>query len=136
MTKRHKIQHVKRRLDEGELNANNLHKEVQSFNEKLAVFIVRFVGTMYCAYLFTALALISFQSAVESHNLNVLINWISSNFLQLILLPIIMVGQNVLSRQQEIQSEVDHHINVKLLKIQEEQLQILNLLKDKANANT
>ena len=31
-------------------------------------------------------------------HVTVLVNWISSNFLQLVLLPIIIVGQNVISR--------------------------------------
>ena len=34
-------------------------------------------------------------SAVTSHNLTVIIAWVSSNFLQLVLLPVIIVGQNL-----------------------------------------
>jgi hypothetical protein len=53
------------------------------------------VGTMICAYIFAAIALISLPSAIKSHDLTIIIAWISSNFLQLVLLPIIIVGQNI-----------------------------------------
>ena len=53
------------------------------------------VGTMVCAYIFAIVALISLPSAIKSHNLTIIIAWISSNFLQLVLLPVIIVGQNI-----------------------------------------
>jgi hypothetical protein len=65
------------------------------FNTWLAVKITAIVGTMVCAYLFTVLALISLPSALNSGNLIIIISWIAQTFLQLVLLPIIIVGQNV-----------------------------------------
>lgn len=65
------------------------------FNTWLAVKITAIVGTMLCAYLFTVVALISLPSALESANLLIIIAWIAQTFLQLVLLPIIIVGQNV-----------------------------------------
>jgi hypothetical protein len=65
------------------------------FNTWLAVKITAIVGTMICAYLFTALAFVSFKSAVTSGSLIVIVAWIAQTFLQLVLLPIIIVGQNV-----------------------------------------
>jgi hypothetical protein len=50
---------------------------------------------MLCAYLFTVIALISLPSALKTANLLVIIAWIAQTFLQLVLLPIIIVGQNV-----------------------------------------
>jgi len=61
----------------------------------LAVKITAIVGTMICAYLFTILALISLPSALKTGDLIVIIAWIAQTFLQLVLLPIIIVGQNV-----------------------------------------
>ncbi len=50
---------------------------------------------MVCAYLFTALALVSLSSAVKSGDLIIIVAWIAQTFLQLVLLPVIIVGQNV-----------------------------------------
>ena len=62
-------------------------------NAKIGLKITVIVGTMWCAYVFAAIALISLPSNWGS--IQLLILWISSSFLQLVLLPIIIVGQNV-----------------------------------------
>ncbi len=64
-------------------------------NTWLAVKITAIVGTMLCAYLFTILALISLPSALKTGDLIIIIAWIAQTFLQLVLLPVIIVGQNV-----------------------------------------
>ncbi len=64
------------------------------FNTRLGLKITLMTGTMICAYLFSAVALLSLPSAVSSRNLTIIIAWLSSNFLQLVLLPIIIVGSN------------------------------------------
>jgi hypothetical protein len=69
-------------------------KEVQGFNAKLAVLITRAVGTMVCAYVFAAIALISLPDAIKAGR-PAIISWIAQTFLQLVLLSIIMVGQSV-----------------------------------------
>jgi hypothetical protein len=65
------------------------------FNARFGLFITVIVGTMWCAYLFTCLALISLPSAIKSHDAIIIVAWIAQTFLQLVLLPIIIVGQNV-----------------------------------------
>jgi hypothetical protein len=65
------------------------------FNAKVGLRITVIVGTMWCAYLFTCLALVSAPSAFRSGNSLVIVAWIAQTFLQLVLLPIIIVGQNV-----------------------------------------
>ena len=72
-------------------------REVEGFNAKLALIITRSVGTMACAYLFAAIALISLPAAVNSGQVIVIVAWIAQTFLQLVLLSIIMVGQSVQS---------------------------------------
>lgn len=74
-------------------------------NGRIGLAITTLVGTMWAAYLFTAIALLSLPSAVSSHNLTIIIAWISSNFLQLILLPVIIVGQNLQARAADARSE-------------------------------
>ena len=70
-------------------------------NGKIGLLITTLVGTMVCGYIFAIIALISLPSAITSHNLTVLIAWISSNFLQLVLLPIIIVGQNLQAKASD-----------------------------------
>lgn len=65
------------------------------FNQRVGLKITVIVGTMWTAYLFTLLALISAPSALRSGNLIIIVAWIAQTFLQLVLLPIIIVGQNV-----------------------------------------
>jgi hypothetical protein len=70
--------------------------EVEGFNAKFALLITRSVGTMACAYLFAAIALISLPDAIKAGR-PAIISWIAQTFLQLVLLSIIMVGQAVQS---------------------------------------
>jgi hypothetical protein len=72
-------------------------REVEGFNAKLALVITRSVGTMACAYVFAAIALISLPAAISSGQVIVIVAWIAQTFLQLVLLSIIMVGQSVQS---------------------------------------
>jgi hypothetical protein len=71
--------------------------EVDGFNAKFAVLLTKVVGTMWCFYVFNGIALVSLPSALSTGQLTVIINWVSSNWIQLILLPALMVGQNVQS---------------------------------------
>jgi hypothetical protein len=75
----------------------NALREVEGFNAKLALVITRSVGTMACAYVFAAIALISLPAAVSSGQVIIIVAWIAQTFLQLVLLSIIMVGQTVQS---------------------------------------
>jgi hypothetical protein len=70
---------------------------VDGFNAKVAVLLTKVVGTMWCFYVFNGIALVSLPSALNTGQLTVIINWVSSNWIQLILLPALMVGQNVQS---------------------------------------
>ena len=64
-------------------------------NGRIGVFITTVVGTMWAAYLFTLLALVSLPAAVQSHDRIIIVAWVAQTFLQLVLLPVIIVGQNV-----------------------------------------
>ncbi len=109
------------------------------FNAAVAVRITKIVGTMYCAYVFTLVALVALPAAIQQGSVTVLVNWLSSNFLQLVLLPIIIVGQNVISAAQDARAEADHEtltalhqMSLQQIKILEGQNEILDLLRQKA----
>jgi hypothetical protein len=78
------------------------------FNAAVAVKITDGVGTMWCAYAFAALALVSLPDAIRSGNAVVIVSWISQTFLQLVLLSIIIVGQNVLAAAADKRSEATY----------------------------
>ena len=80
------------------------HARHGDFNNWLAVKITNVVGTMWCAYAFAILALISRPQAVESGRA-ALISWIAQTFLQLVLLSIIMVGQKVAAERSDAHLE-------------------------------
>jgi hypothetical protein len=75
------------------------------FNTWLGLKITLLVGTMVAAYIFSLIALISLPSAIQSGNLTIIVAWVSSNFLQLVLLPVIIVGQNVQAIAADKRSE-------------------------------
>jgi len=77
----------------------------QRFNAWFAVKVTAGVGTMWCAYAFGALALVSLPSAISSGDPIILVSWISQTFLQLVLLSVIIVGQNVLAAAADKRSE-------------------------------
>jgi hypothetical protein len=67
---------------------------VARLNASLAVLITRLVGSMWCAYLFAAFDLLSLPAAIRG-GIQPIVSWVAQTFLQLVLLSIIMVGQNV-----------------------------------------
>ncbi|HWW53387.1 MAG TPA: hypothetical protein VNY84_06455 [Acidimicrobiales bacterium] len=81
---------------------------VERFNAMLAVTITNGVGTMWCAYAFAGLALVSLPAAIRSGDPVILVSWISQTFLQLVLLSIIMVGQNVQSAAADKRAEATY----------------------------
>jgi hypothetical protein len=81
---------------------------ISRFNTWLAVRVTDGVGTMWCAYAFAAPALVSLPAAIASRNPVVLVSWISQTFLQLVLLSIIIVGQNVLAAASDKRAEATY----------------------------
>ncbi|CAN2189989.1 hypothetical protein MCEMRE182_00493 [Candidatus Nanopelagicaceae bacterium] len=68
-------------------------KSVTEFNRRIAEKITAAVSTMWCAYIFAAIALISLPAAIRTGDSLVIVAWVAQTFLQLVLLSIIMVGQ-------------------------------------------
>ena len=78
------------------------------FNTRFGLAITVAVGSMWAAYLFTCLALISLPAAITSHNAIIIVAWIAQTFLQLVLLPIIIVGQNVQAAAADKRAEATY----------------------------
>jgi len=77
-------------------------------NAKVGLKITLIVGTMWSAYLFTLLALVSAPSAFGTHDKIIIVAWIAQTFLQLVLLPIIIVGQNVQAAAADARSQATY----------------------------
>ncbi len=73
-------------------------------NAKIAVFLTNIVGSMWCAYVFVVIALIGLRPALKPGGEGI-IAWIAQTFLQLVLLSVIMVGQNVQSEASDVRSQ-------------------------------
>lgn len=89
--------HAAARRDAGPVTVADQHptgNRASRFNTRLALLITRVVGTMWCAYAFAALALVSLPDALRAGTA-ALIAWIAQTFFQLVLLAVILVGQNV-----------------------------------------
>ena len=99
-------------------NVNRVHAaEVAAagFNTQLAVWLTEHVGTMWTAYAFAVLAIIGLFAILGllSPLVALLVAWVSQTFIQLVLLPIIMVGQNVLGRKSELQADEAYKTTMK-----------------------
>lgn len=122
-----------------------LNKNVQSkvhgdspigkFNRVLALIITKVVGSMWCAYVFALLAIISLPAAINSHDPIIIVAWIAQTFLQLVLLPIIIVGQNVQAEASDERAQHDHDtlmaihtLTAEIYKINKRQDEILTAL--------
>ena len=132
-------EHVPRHVSSHDVRARMSGGSVMGqFNNRLAVLITRAVGTMWAAYLFVMISLVSFPAALNAFlqgDTVTGITWLSLSFLQLVLLPIIIVGQNVISASQDARAEADHEtltalhtLNVRQLHLLEQQHKILELL--------
>jgi hypothetical protein len=79
-------------------------KGTTRFNSWLAVKITDGVGTMWCAYVFAAIAFIGLPAALKPGGEGI-IAWIAQTFLQLVLLSIIIVGQNIAAASSDQRAE-------------------------------
>jgi hypothetical protein len=108
--------HIEERAKSGPHLTKNEHV---GFNGRLAVLLTNGVGTMWCAYFFAIIALVSLPAAIDGGTAT-LISWIAQTFLQLVLLSVIMVGQKVAARASDKQALQTYKDAEELLKIQDE----------------
>ena len=76
-------------------------------NGRVALILTTTVGTMWCAYAFGVLALVALPQALGGGLLD-LIQWVSQTFIQLVMLSVIMVGQNILSRAADKRADMTY----------------------------
>jgi hypothetical protein len=89
-------------------------KKADGFNAKVAVFLTNVVGSMWCAYVFAIIAFIGLPAALRPGGEGI-IAWIAQTFLQLVLLSVIMVGQNVQAEAGDARSQHTYDDTVEIL---------------------
>ena len=94
--------------------------QIREFNRRVALWVTEKVGTMSCAYAFAVIALISLPEALSSEDPLEIVSWIAQTFLQLVLLSIIIVGQNIQSEIAEQQAQIDRETLIAIKKLAEE----------------
>lgn len=101
---------------------------MKAFNSKLALRITKAVGSMWMAYVFTIIALLGLPAALSPGGEGI-VAWIAQTFLQLVLLSVIMVGQDVQARAIE-QRDTETHDTVMatLALVREEQQEIKRMM--------
>jgi hypothetical protein len=81
---------------------------VNRFNTKVALLVTTVVGSMWCAYAFALFDLISLPAAIKGGP-TTFVQWVAQTFLQLVLLSVIMVGQNVQAAAADKRAEATFH---------------------------
>jgi uncharacterized membrane protein len=109
--------HSRRRLDtvaaggDPNVNVNHVVAEHLSANDRVALFATRIFGSMPTFYLFFVWALLPVIPFFRSHQTFIL--YISAGIIQLVALPLLSVGQNLLGRHSETRAEADFAVNQK-----------------------
>jgi hypothetical protein len=81
---------------------------INRFNTNVAIVVTKVVGSMWCAYAFALFDLISLPDAIRSGP-SAIVTWVAQTFLQLVLLSVIMVGQNVQAAAADKRAEATFH---------------------------
>jgi hypothetical protein len=77
-----------------------------NLNEKIAYRATKIFGSMGTFWLFTVWAFLPLLPILKDYKETIL--YISSGFIQLVALPLIMVGQEILGRSSENRAQQDH----------------------------
>ena len=91
------------------MDINKHHKERLKKSDRFALYIVGIVGTIYFFGFCIALTIIP----TIFPNLTTTVMFISSSFLQLVLLPLIMLAQNNQSKHAELRADNAYKLELK-----------------------
>jgi len=88
-----------------------LKQYLWSLNSSIAMRVILALSTMECAYLFTIWSILPLLYPGSRD----FVFYISGGILQLVLLPLILVGQNILNQKTEVRAEADHKAVMEIL---------------------
>ncbi len=84
-------------------------------NERIGLWVTKRVGTMWAAYVFSGLTLVSLPAAIATGDVRVIVDWVAQTFLQLVLVSVIIVGQNQQTARAEMRAEATYNDATALL---------------------
>jgi hypothetical protein len=96
--------HIEERKKAGPPKVRDAHV---GLNGRIAMVLTTAVGTMWCAYIFAILALMVVPQAIQG-GLLTFVQWVSQTFIQLVMLSVIMVGQNILGQAADKRAEMTY----------------------------
>jgi len=96
--------HIEERKNVGPSKVRDGHVGI---NGRIALVLTTAVGTMWCAYVFAILALLVVPEAIRG-GLLTSVQWVSQTFIELVMLSVIMVGQNILGQAADKRSEMTY----------------------------
>jgi hypothetical protein len=102
--------HIEARKAAGPVKVADQHDQssvAARLNARLAVAITKGVGSMWCAYAFAIFDMLALPTALKAGVYGI-VQWTASFFLQLVLLSIIMVGQNISSAAADKRAEATY----------------------------
>jgi uncharacterized membrane protein len=79
-----------------------------NFNERIATKATKYFGSMWTFWIFCGWAFLPLIPILSNYKETIL--YISSGFIQLAALPLIMVGQDIMGRSSEIRAQEDHEM--------------------------
>lgn len=82
--------------------------------------VTAMLGTMACAYVFTAVACVSLPAAIRTHNTIVIVSWFAQTFVQLVALSILQYSNVQQSKSlgdlHDKHDAIHEHLGVTLTK--------------------
>lgn len=103
----------RKRICRRPIDVNELHYKKLGFNDRVAVLVTGSIGSMYAVYLFLVFSVgwmlwqaWMSQTAFDPYPFAFLL--FLGNIVQLLLMPLIMVGQNIQGRHSELRAEEEY----------------------------
>lgn len=98
---------------------------MRKFNDWLAVKLTKGVGSMWCAYAFATLALYGLPAALKRGGEGP-VAWTAQTFLQLVLLSVIIVGQDLTGRAASRQAQETHDAVMEELRLLHDKVDVVD----------
>lgn len=95
-------------------HANKEHENNLTRNERIGVWVTNHVGTMECAYIFILMGVAALVGALTNWEVGLICGLASSQVIQLVLLPIIMVGTQVQSKHDQIRADLQFEMEKRM----------------------
>jgi hypothetical protein len=113
------------------VQAKDVHAKIHGggplgrFNAWLAVRATAVLGNMWFFWFCVVLDLIELPAVIASQSVIGYVTYISQTVIQLLALPLLQVGQRIISEAQDQRAATDHETLVTLYRLNEQQLHIL-----------